>query len=120
MVFPNGNEYPFIARVLNNQEGVLSENKWLKPLEYTLAGAAIGGTAIGLPIGEANGRSGDGMAIGFPTGAGAGLLAGFLTPGVNFKARANEDVLVELKVDCSLYNDYTQQYTTTTTTTTTK
>ena len=120
MVFPNGNEYPFIARVLNNQEGVLSENKWLKPLEYTLAGAAIGGTAIGLPIGEANGRSGDGMAIGFPTGAGAGLLAGFLTPGVNFKARANEDVLVELKVDCSLYNDYVQQvqsYTTTTTTT---
>ncbi len=120
MVFPNGNEYPFIARVLNNQEGVLSENKWLKPLEYTLAGAAIGGTAIGLPIGEANDRSGDGMAIGFPTGAGVGLLAGFLTPGVNFKARANEDVLVELKVDCSLYNDYVQQvqsYTTTTTTT---
>ena len=120
MVFPNGNEYPFIARVLNNQEGVLSENKWLKPLEYTLAGAAIGGVAIGLPVGEANGRSGDGMAIGFPTGAGAGLLAGFLTPGVNFKARANEDVLVELKVDCSLYNDYVQQvqsYTTTTTTT---
>ena len=113
MVFPNGNEYPFIARVLNNQEGVLSENKWLKPLEYTLAGAAIGGTAIGLPIGEANGRSGDGMAIGFPTGAGVGLLTGFLTPGVNFKARANED-------DCSLYNDYIQQYKTTTTTTTTR
>jgi hypothetical protein len=119
MVFPNGNEYPFIARVLNNQEGVLSENKWLKPLEYTLAGAAIGGTAIGLPVGAANDRSGDGMAIGFPTGAGVGLLAGFLTPGVNFKARANEDVLVELKVDCSLYNDYVQQVTTETITTTT-
>lgn len=119
MVFPNGHEYPFIARVLNNQEGVLSENKWLKPLEYTVAGAAIGGAAIGLPVGEANGRSGDGMAIGFPTGAGVGLLTGWLTPGVNFKARANEDVLVELKVDCSLYNDYVQQVTTTTTTTTT-
>ncbi len=114
MVFPNGHEYPFIARVLNNQEGVLSENKWLKPLEYTVAGAAIGGAAIGLPVGEANHRSGDGMAIGFPTGAGVGLLAGFLTPGVNFKARADEDVLVELKVDCSLYNDYTQQFTSTT------
>lgn len=114
MVFPNGHEYPFIARVLNNQEGVLSENKWLKPLEYTVAGAAIGGVAVGLPIGEANDRSGDGMAIGFPTGAGVGLLAGWLTPGVNFKARANEKVLVELKVDCSLYNDYVQQVTTTT------
>ncbi len=114
MEFPNGNKYPFIARVLNNQEGVLSENKWLKPLEYTVAGAAIGGAAIGLPIGAANDRSGDGLAIGIPTGAGVGLLTGFLTPGVNFKARANEDVLVELKVDCSLYNDYTQQYTTTT------
>lgn len=106
MVFPNGHEYPFIARVLNNQEGVLSENKWLKPLEYTVAGAAIGGVAVGLPIGAANDRSGDGMAIGFPVGAGVGLVTGFLTPGVNFKARANEDVLVELKVDCSLYNDY--------------
>ena len=118
MVFPNGNEYPFIARVLNSQEGVLSENKWLKPLEYTVAGAAIGGVALGLPIGEANDRSGDGMAIGFPTGAGVGLLTGWLTPGLNFKARADEEVLVELKVDCSLYNDYVQQVTTTTTTTT--
>lgn len=114
MVFPNGHEYPFIARVLNNNEGVLTENKWLKPLEYTVAGAAIGGAAIGLPVGEANHRSGDGMAIGFPTGAGVGLLTGFLTPGVNFKARANEDVLVELKVDTSLYNDYVTQQTTTT------
>ncbi len=105
MVFPNGHEYPFIARVLNNDEGVLTENKWLKPLEYTIAGAAIGGAAIGLPIGASNDRSGDGMAIGFPTGAGVGLLAGFLTPGVNFKARAGEDVLIELKVDCSLYNE---------------
>lgn len=111
MVFPNGNEYPFIARVLNNDEGVLKENAWLKPLEYTVAGAAIGGAALGLPIGAANDRSGDGMAIGFPAGAGAGLVAGFLTPGVNFKARANEDVLIELKVDCSLYNDYSMQYT---------
>ncbi len=118
MVFPNGNEYPFVARVLNRDEGVLTENKWLKPLEYTVAGAAIGGAAIGLPIGASNDRSGDGMAIGFPTGAGVGLVAGFLTPGVNFKARANEDVFIELKVDCSLYNDYTKQYTTTTTTTT--
>ena len=108
-----------IARVLNNKEGVLSENKWLKPLEYTVAGATVGGVAIGLPVGEANHRSGDGMAIGFPVGAGVGLLTGWLTPGVNFKARANEDVLVELKVDCSLYNDYVQQVTTETVTTTT-
>ncbi|MCD7779659.1 MAG: S-layer homology domain-containing protein [Candidatus Gastranaerophilales bacterium] len=119
MVFPNGHEYDFIARVLNNDEGVLTENKWLKPLEYTVAGAAIGGAAIGLPVGAANDRSGDGMAIGFPTGAGVGLVAGFLTPGVNYKARANEDILIELKVDCSLYNDYVQQVTTKTTTTTT-
>ena len=116
MVFPNGNEYPFIARVLNNQEGVLSENKWLKPLEYTVAGATIGGVALGLPIGEANDRSGDGMAIGFPIGAGVGLATGWLTPGVNFKAGKDEDVLVELKVDCSLYNDYSKQYVTKTTT----
>ena len=114
MVFPNGHEYPFIARVLNNDEGVLTENKWLKPLEYTVAGAAIGGAAIGLPIGESHGRSGDGMAIGFPTGAGVGLLAGWLTPGVNYKARANEDIFIELKVDCSLDNDYVTTKTTTT------
>ena len=114
MVFPNGHEYPFIARVLNNEEGVLTENRWLKPLEYTVAGAAIGGAAIGLPVGESQHRSGDGMAIGFPTGAGVGLLAGWLTPGVNYKARANEDIFVELKVDCSLDNDYVTTQTTTT------
>ena len=54
------------------------------------------------------------MAIGFPTGAGVGLLAGWLTPGVNYKARANEDIFVELKVDCSLDNDYVTTKTTTT------
>ena len=81
-----------------------------------MSGPALGGAAIGLPVGAANDRSGDCMAIGFPVGAGVGLATGWLTPGVNFKASKDEDVLVELKVDCSLYNDYVQQYSNTTTT----
>lgn len=105
MVTPNGKETPFIARVLNKNEGVLTENKWAKPLEYTVAGAVIGGTAIGLPIGLADDKAGTGLAIGIPTGAGVGLATGFLTKGVNYKAKANENVLVELKIDCSLYNE---------------
>ena len=36
------------------------------------------------------------------------------------KKKKAEDVLVELKVDCSLYNDYVQQVTTETVTTTTR
>ena len=105
MVFPNGHEYPFIARVLNNDEGVLSENKWLKPLEYTVAGAAIGGAAIGLPVGESQGRSGDGMAIGFPTGAGVGLLTGLTTPGRTYKANDGNWVWLELTEDLSIPNN---------------
>ena len=104
LIFPDGKETEFIARVLNNNEGVLRENYWLKPLEYTLAGAAIG-TGAGLGIGAGCHEIGNGLAIGLPTGAGVGLLTGFLTKGVNYKAHRNEKVLVELKVDSSIWND---------------
>lgn len=102
--FPNGKSVPFTARVLNDKDGYLVENYWLKPLEYTIAGAAIG-TGAGLGIGAGAGNTTSGLAIGLPVGAGLGLATGFLTKGVNFKAKANEDVLVELKLDCNLYNE---------------
>ncbi len=104
LVFPDGKETEFIARVLNDKEGILSENYWLKPLEYTLAGAAIG-AGSGIGIGAGCDEIGNGLAIGLPTGAGVGLLTGFLTKGVNFKAHRNEKVLVELKVDSSIWNE---------------
>ncbi|MDD3238265.1 MAG: S-layer homology domain-containing protein [Candidatus Gastranaerophilales bacterium] len=102
--YPSGKKIPFVARVLNNYDGVLKENYWQKPLVYTAAGAAVG-TGVGLGIGGGTGKTSTGLAIGLPVGAGVGLATGFLTKGVNYKAKANENVYVELKLDCNLYNE---------------
>jgi hypothetical protein len=41
MTLPSGVTVPFSAEVLNNN-GVLTENRWAKPLAYTVGGAAVG------------------------------------------------------------------------------
>lgn len=102
--FPSGNKVPMTARVLNGNDGWVVENYWQKPLEYIIGGAAVG-TGVGLAIGAPQDKLGTGLAIGIPAGAVVGGATGFLTKGVNFKARANEEILIELKLDCNIYNN---------------
>ena len=48
MTLPNGTCVPFKAEVINNN-GVLTENRWAKPVGYTVGGAVIG-TGVGMGI----------------------------------------------------------------------
>ena len=66
--------------------------------------SGCGSLTLGLPIGEANDRSGDGMAIGFPVGAGVGLLTGLTTPGRTYKANDGDYVWLELTQDLVIPN----------------
>ncbi len=106
MTLPNGVCVPFKADVVNNN-GVLTENRWAKPLGYTVGGALVGG-GIGVGAGSFshNGHRhyGEGIAIGTPVGAGVGLLTGLTTKGRTYKANDGDYVWLELTQDLSIPN----------------
>lgn len=106
MTLPNGTCVPFKAEVINNN-GVLTENRWAKPVGYTVGGAVIG-TGVGMGIAAiAEGDDdhfGEGIAIGAPVGAGVGLLTGLTTPGRTYKANDGNFVWLELTEDLSIPN----------------
>ena len=105
MTLPTGVTVPFKADVVNNG-GVLTENRWAKPVGYTLGGALVGaGAGIGIANMAGHDDSTDsGVAIGAPVGAGVGLLTGLTTPGRTYKANDGDYVWLELTQDLSIPN----------------
>ena len=106
MTLPNGVCVPFKAEVINNN-GVLTENRWAKPLGYTVGGTAIGaGVGMGIAAIAAgdDDHFGTGVAIGAPVGAGVGLLTGLTTKGRTYKANDGDYVWLELTQDLSIPN----------------
>ena len=104
MTFPNGVTVPFSADIINNN-GVLTENRWVKPLGYTIGGAALGaGVGTGISAMSWHHHWGRGIAAGVPIGAGVGLVTGLVTKGRTFKAHDGEWVWLELTQDLSIPN----------------
>lgn len=104
MTLPTGVCVPFKAEVINNN-GVLTENRWAKPVGYTVAGAAVGaGAGVGVAGFTGHHHYGNGVAIGTPVGAGLGLLTGLTTPGRTYKANDGDFVWLELTQDLSIPN----------------
>ena len=104
MVLPSGVCVPFKADVLNHN-GVLTENRWAKPVAYTVGGALVGGGAgVGIAGFTGHHHYGNGVAIGTPVGAGLGLLTGLTTPGRTYKANDGEYVWLELTQDLVIPN----------------
>ncbi len=104
MTLPSGVCTPFKAEVINNN-GVLTENRWAKPLGYTVGGAVVGGGAgVGVASFTGHHHYGNGVAIGAPVGAGLGLLTGLTTPGRTYKANDGDYVWLELTEDLSVPN----------------
>ncbi len=106
MTLPSGACVPFNAEVINNN-GVLTESRWVKPIVYTLGGAALGG-GIGVGAGSAKHHGhrhyGEGVAIGVPVGGAVGLITGLTTPGRTYKANDGDFVWLELTQDLSIPN----------------
>ncbi|MBR6164249.1 S-layer homology domain-containing protein [bacterium] len=100
MTLPNGRVLPFSARVLDN-DGILTRNWWVKPLTYTVAGAAVG-TGTSIAITANNEQIPEGLAVGIPVGAGVGAVAGFVTKGLAYKADENDSLWLELTQDLSI------------------
>ncbi|MCD7878803.1 MAG: S-layer homology domain-containing protein [Candidatus Gastranaerophilales bacterium] len=104
MTLPSGVCVPFKADVINNN-GVLTENRWAKPVAYTVGGAVVGaGAGVGIAGFTGHHHYGNGVAIGTPVGAGLGLITGLATKGRTYKANDGEYVWLELTQDLSIPN----------------
>lgn len=104
MTLPCGTCVPFKAEVINNN-GVLTENRWAKPVGYTVGGAVVGaGVGVGIAGMSCHDHYDNGVAIGAPVGAGVGLLTGLTTPGRTYKANDGDYVWLELTQDLSIPN----------------
>ena len=104
MTLPTGVCVPFNAEVINNN-GILTENRWAKPLGYTVGGAVVGaGAGVGIAGFTGHHHYGNGVAIGTPVGAGLGLLTGLTTKGRTYKANDGDYVWLELTQDLSIPN----------------
>jgi len=86
----------------------LKESKWMN--FWNLFGWTVGIGAVGAGAGTGfafipnPAKLGVGFAIGIPVGCTVGLVVGLLTPGLNYKAKKGEQVMVILLDDASIMN----------------
>ncbi len=104
-VLPNGQVVSMNAKPFyKNYE--LKEGPWMtagKLALYTASGAAVGtGAGVGLAFIPDPTKVGTGIAIGAPVGAGVGLATGLITKGLNYHAKAGEEIKVIMLKDVSI------------------
>ena len=84
----------------------LKEGPWMtagKLTLCTLTGGAVGtGAGVGFAFIPSPDKVGTGIAIGTPVGAGVGLATGLITKGLNYHAKAGEEIKVIMLNDVSI------------------
>lgn len=106
-VLPDGRVIPICARPFT-KDCTLKEGPWMtagKIILSTLTFGIIGtGAGIGFGFIPSPTQLGVGLAIGIPTGLGVGLATGLITKGLQYKAKAGEEIFIILTNDASLCN----------------
>ena len=102
IILPSGKELAFNAKPFSKDYS-LKEGPWMttgKLLLCTAAGAAVGtGAGVGFAFIPSPANIGTGVAIGTPVGAAVGLVTGLVTPGLQYHAKAGENIYVILLDD---------------------
>ena len=102
IILPSGKELAFYAKPFSKDYS-LKEGPWMttgKLLLCTAAGAAVGtGAGVGFAFIPSPANIGTGVAIGTPVGAAVGLVTGLITPGLQYHAKAGENIYVILLDD---------------------
>ncbi len=102
IILPSGKELAFNAKPFSKDYS-LKEGPWMttgKLLLCTAAGAAVGtGAGVGFAFIPNPANIGTGVAIGTPVGAAVGLITGLVTPGLQYHAKAGENIYVILLDD---------------------
>ena len=105
IILPDGREMAFNAKPFTKDYS-LKEGPWMtagKLLLCTITGGAIGtGAGVGLAFIPDPDKVGTGIAIGAPVGAAIGLITGLVTPGLEYHAKAGEDIYVILLDDAAI------------------
>lgn len=105
IVLPDGKELAFNAKPFSKDYS-LKEGPWMttgKLVLCTVTGGAVGtGAGVGFAFIPDPTKIGTGIAIGAPVGAAVGLVTGLVTPGLEYHAKAGEEVYVILLDEASI------------------
>lgn len=105
IVLPDGKELAFNAKPFSKDYS-LKEGPWMttgKLVLCTVTGGAVGtGAGVGFAFIPDPTKIGTGIAIGAPVGAAVGLVTGLVTPGLEYHAKAGEEVYVILLDQASI------------------
>lgn len=103
ILLPDGTNIPVCVELAKKkkyfQEG--AKETAGKIAAYTLSIGAVG-SGLGAAIGVAAGHTITGLIIGGSVGGGVGLVSGIVSPGLHYKAKQGESVVLELKDNLKL------------------
>jgi len=106
-MLPDGRVMPIAAQPFT-KNGKLMEGPWMTTGKIVLSTVTLGivGTGAGIGFGfiPSPTRIGTGLAAGIPAGCGLGLITALVTKGLNYNAKACEEILIILNCDTSVYN----------------
>lgn len=107
LALPDGKTYAIDADPFT-KDGTLKEGPWMtfaKIMGWTVGLGAIGtGAGIGFAFIPNPAALGTGVAIGTPIGCSVGLVLGLVTPGLHYRTKVGENILIILNDDTSIYN----------------
>lgn len=107
MVLPDGRVINICAKPFT-KDCTLKEGPWMTTGKLVLCTVTLGliGTGAGVGFGfiPSPTRIGVGLAAGIPAGLGIGLLTGLVSKGLQYKAKAGEQIFIILLSDTSICN----------------
>lgn len=107
MILPDGRVLPMAAKPFT-KDCTLKEGPWMttgKIVLSTLTFGIIGaGAGAGFGFIPSPTKIGVGLAAGIPAGCGVGLLTALITKGLQYKAKAGEQIYIILTTDASIFN----------------
>ena len=98
ILLPDGTNIPVCVELASKKKYLQEGAKETagKIAAYTLSIGAVG-SGLGAAIGVAAGNTVTGLIIGGSVGGGVGLVSGVVSPGLHYKARKGEAVILELQ-----------------------
>lgn len=107
VVLPDGRVMPIYAKPFT-KDCKLKEGPWMTTGKIVLSTLTLGiigaGAGVGFGFIPSPTKIGVGLAAGIPTGAGIGLLAALISKGLQYKAKAGEQIFIIFLNDASICN----------------
>lgn len=107
LILPDGRVMAINARPFT-KDYTLKEGPWMTTGKIVLSTVSFGilgaGAGVGFGFIPSPTKIGVGLAAGIPTGCGIGLLTALCSKGLQYKAKAGEQIFIIFTEDASIYN----------------